>query len=56
MMNANATRSPALTRRELENRILDAGTCCAEGKRVHCVCRISIACKAHGTTCVGTHD
>jgi len=52
----NVTSSPKLTKRELESRILDAGTCCTEGKRVHCVCRVSVACKIHGSICIGTHD
>jgi len=52
----NATSSPQLTKRQLENRILDSGTCCADGKRVHCVCRASVACKVHGSICIGTHD
>ncbi len=37
-------------------RISNFDTCCEQGVRVHCICRISIRCPVHGSMCVGTHD
>jgi hypothetical protein len=50
------TEHKPLSYRELIHRIHTRGTCCEQGVRVHCVCRISIRCPLHGSTCVGTHD
>jgi hypothetical protein len=47
-----------LTRWQHEDLILYSSkrVCCDQGKRVHCVCRVSVTCPVHGSICIGTHD
>jgi hypothetical protein len=44
------------SRWQLESRIRSSGRCCDQGKRVHCVCMVSLRCPVHGLICIGTHD
>ena len=48
--------TPQLSYWELRHRIAQFGTCCGEGVRRACVCRLSIVCATHGSMCIGTHD
>ncbi len=43
-------------RRNVLDRLSRLQPCCERGKRVFCVCSISVRCPSHGELCYGTHD
>jgi len=56
MMTSKTSSAAPESYWEIRSRIESSRTCCPQGERVHCVCRISIRCPKHGSICIGTHD
>ena len=54
-MNRSKIDPIAMTREELHEHVRDQGRCCSRGRRVPCVCDVSVECSVHGSICVGEH-